>query len=130
MRSSVFISPVASLLFLSAFFFIAGRLLIPQLLPDLNLNAFYITLSYYLIVNILVLFLFFKGSSKNPEKAIVYTLLTISLKFILYISFIIIYYLITKNLSKGYLIIFFTLYLAFSFFTLFAVLKELKLRSK
>jgi len=130
MRGSGFISPVASLLFLTAFFFIAGRLVIPQLLPDLNLNSFYLTLSYFLIVNVLVLILFFKGSSKNPEKAIVYTLLTISLKFILYISFILIYYLITKNLSKGYLIIFFLLYLTFSFFTLFAVLKELKLRSK
>ncbi len=130
MRSSGFISPVASLLFLSAFFFIAGRLTIPQLLPELNLNAFYLTLSYFLIVNVLVLTLFFKGSSNNPEKAIVYTLLTISLKFILYISFILIYYLITKNLSKGYLIIFFLLYLTFSFITLFAVLKELKLRSK
>ncbi|RLD36394.1 MAG: hypothetical protein DRI73_00785 [Bacteroidetes bacterium] len=130
MRSSVIISPVASLLILSVFFFIAGQLLIPQLLPELNLNSFYLTLSYFLIVNILVLFLFFKGSSINPEKAIIYTLLTISLKFILYISYILIYYLITKNLSKGYLIIFFVLYLAFSFFTLFAVLKELKLRSK
>ena len=130
MRGSGFISPVASLLFLTAFFFIAGRLTIPQLLPELNLNSFYLTLSYFLIVNVLVLILFFKGSSKNPEKAIVYTLLTISLKFILYISFILIYYLITKNLSKGYLIIFFLLYLTFSFFTLFAVLKELKLRSK
>lgn len=130
MRGSGFISPVASLLFLSVFFFVAGWLSIPQLLPELKLNTFYLTLSYFLIVNVFVLFLFFKGSSKSLEKAIVYTLLTISLKFILYILFILIYYLITKNLSKEYLIIFFVLYLAFSFFTLFAILKELKLKSK
>ncbi len=130
MRSSNFINTVASLLFLTVFFFIGGWLTLPQLLPELNLNSFYLTLSYFLFVNLLVSFLFFKGFSKKPEKAIVNTLLAIILKFFFYFIFILFYYFITKNLSKGYLIIFFILYLAFSFIILFFILKELKVRSK
>ena len=130
MRSSNFINTVASLLFLTAFFFIAGWFTIPKLLPELSLNTFYLTLSYFLFVNLLVSFLFFSGSSKKPKKAIVNTLLVIILKFFLYIIFILFYYFITKNLSKGYLIIIFILYLALSFIILFFILKELKIRSE
>ncbi len=130
MRSSYFRNTVVSLLFLTFFFFIAGWLTIPQLLPELSLNSFYLTLSYFLFVNLMISFLFFRGSSKKPEKAIVNTLLAIILKFLLYIIFILFYYFITKNLSKGYLFIYFILYLAFSFIILFFILKELKIRSK
>jgi len=71
MRSSYFRNTVVSLLFLTFFFFIAGWLTIPQLLPELSLNSFYLTLSYFLFVNLMISFLFFRGSSKKPEKAIV-----------------------------------------------------------
>ncbi len=105
---------------------IAGGILIPGFLTGLTRAHYFITLSYVFLVSEGLLFLFFRGLHKSRQKAVLNTFLTISIKFILYLVFIITYYLLTKNFTTAYLIVFFVLYLAFTSFVLIVMVKSLK----
>jgi len=85
-----------------------------------------VTLSYIFIVGQAVLWFFFRGLEKSPRKGILYTFASISAKFILYLIYLVVFSLITKNLSMDYIIAFFVLYLAFTFYVLIVMVKTLK----
>ena len=126
MRVSVQLKYAAYLSILSFSFLIIGLFLIPGQISGISRNQFLLTLSFYFLVNLVVISLFFKGKRKDPKKSLLYTFSAISAKFLLYLLFIVIYFLVTKNLSTTYLIVFFILYLAFTFFTVLAIVKALK----
>ena len=126
MRVSVQLKYAAYLLVLTLSFLIIGLFLIPDQISGINRNQFLLTLSFYFLVNLVVISLFFKGKRKDPKKSLLYTFSAISAKFLLYLLFIVIYFLVTKNLSTTYLIVFFILYLAFTLFTVLAIVKALK----
>lgn len=126
MRVSIQLKYAAYLLVLSLSFLIIGLFLIPDQITGISRNQFLLTLSFYFLVNLVVIFLFFKGKRKDPKKSLLYTFSAISAKFLLYLLFIVIYFLVTKNLSTSYLIVFFILYLAFTLFTLLTIIKALK----
>ena len=126
MRVSVQLKYAAYLLVLTLSFLIIGLFLIPNQISGISRNQFLLTLSFYFFVNLVVISLFFKGKRKDPKKSLLYTFSAISAKFLLYLLFIVIYFLVTKNLSTTYLIVFFILYLAFTLFTVLAIVKALK----
>lgn len=126
MRVSVQLKYAAYLLVLTLSFLIIGLFLIPNQISGISRNQFLLTLSFYFLVNLVVISLFFKGKRKDPKKSLLYTFSAISAKFLLYLLFIVIYFLVTKNLSTTYLIVFFILYLAFTLFTVLAIVKALK----
>ena len=126
MRVSLQVKYAAYLSLITLVFLFAGLILIPTIISGISLNQFLLTLGFYFIVNQIVLYLFFKGKKKDPKKSVLYTFSAVSAKFLFYLLFIVIYYLVTKNLSTGYLIVFFILYLAFTLFTAFAIVKTLK----
>lgn len=126
MRVSLQLKYAAYLSVLSLSFLLIGLFLIPDQITGISRNQFLLTLSFYFLVNLVVLSLFFKGKSKDPKKSLLYTFSAISAKFLLYLLFIVVYFLITKNLSTSYLIVFFILYLAFTLFTVLAIVKALK----
>jgi len=107
-------------------FFITGILAIAGKISSINLSQFLITLSFFFIVNLTLIWVFFKGLTKNPKKTILSTFSLIASKFLVYLVFILVYYLITKNLTLEYLFIFFVLYLAFTSYTLYVLIKTLK----
>ena len=107
-------------------FFITGSLAIPGKISSINLSQFLLTLSFFFIVNLTLIWVFFKGLIRNPKKAILSTFFLIASKFLVYLVFILVYYLITKNLTLEYLIVFFVLYLAFTFYTLYVLIITLK----
>ena len=126
MRVSLQLKYAAYLSVLSLSFLLIGLFLIPDQITGISRNQFLLTLSFYFLVNLVVLSLFFKGKSKDPRKSLLYTFSAISAKFLLYLLFIVVYFLVTKNLSTSYLIVFFILYLAFTLFTVLAIVKALK----
>lgn len=107
-------------------FFVTGSLAIPGKISSINLSEFLLTLSFFFIVNLTLIWVFFKGLIRNPKKAILSTFSLIVSKFLVYLVFILVYYLITKNLTLEYLIVFFVLYLAFTFYTLYVLIQILK----
>ncbi len=55
------------------------------------------------------------GIRKSNREGVVVVLSGIGIKFLLYLLYILVFWGITKNLTKPFIITFFTLYLAFTF---------------
>jgi len=63
---------------------------------------------------------------KNSKESVVYLLAGIGVKFLLYLLFILLFWITTKNLTKVFILTFFALYLFFTFFTATHLFKLLK----
>ena len=114
------------LLVLSSFLLLLGILLIPKIDIDLSLQEYIITLISFNIINVITFQVMWHGVQKHNREGVVYLMGGIGLKFIFYLAFILVFWLISKNLSKGFIITFFALYLVFTFFTAGHLLKLLK----
>ena len=114
------------LLVLACILALFGVLLIPRISVDFSSVVFLITLGSVTFVNLLTFLVMHAGIRKNNKDGVVYLLGGIGLKFLLYLLFILLFWLATKNLSKAFIITFFALYLVFTFFTAGHLLKILK----
>ena len=130
------IFPVRSLfkyfLILTGFGFLtacAGSLILMVLklngsLPDLMILSVvftFITIGAFLI--------FIRGQSRESQIQIMHTLVSLSIKFLLEMGLIILWFIVAKKTSIESVLIFFVLYLAFSLFLILLILKTLKSRS-
>ena len=68
----------------------------------------------------------YSGIQKKDKEGMVFLLGGIGVKFLLYLLFILLFWIATKNLSKAFILTFFALYLIFTFFTAGHLLKLLK----
>ena len=88
--------------------------------------TFLITLGSVTLVNLLTFLVMHTGIQKNSKDGVVYLLGGIGVKFLLYLLFILLFWIATKNLSKPFIVTFFALYLVFTIFTAGRLLKMLK----
>ena len=102
------------LLVLSSFLLILGILAIPRLDIDLELNLFIITLLSVTVINFLAWVVMVRGIRKSNRDGVVVLLAGIGLKFLLYLLYILVFWMITKILTKPFIITFFALYLVFT----------------
>lgn len=87
-----------------------------------NVSVLAITFS---IISFTTLFIFFIGQTKAPGDQLLYTLTAISLKFILAAVAALIWFVVAKNFQTQYVLLFFILYLAFTFFLVIVILNVL-----
>ena len=113
-------------LVLTSVLLLLGIVLLPRIEADLSLKLYIISLSVVVLINYITFLIMVRGINKENKESIVYLLGGIGLKFLLYLGFILIVWGITKNLSKGFIITFFALYLIFTFFLAGNLLKILK----
>lgn len=114
------------LLVLTSVLLLLGILFLPRLDISLELNHYLITLLSISLINIISWFILTRGALKNNRDGAGMMILGISLKFLLYLLYILIFWLITKIAGKAYIISFFTLYLIFTFLLAGNLLKLLK----
>ena len=114
------------LLVLTSLLALLGIVLIPRIHLEVPLVDFLITLGSLIIINLITYLIMYKGIQKNNKEGIVYLLGGIGVKFLLYLMFILLFWIATKNLSKAFILTFFALYLMFTFFTAGHLLKNLK----
>jgi hypothetical protein len=114
------------LLVLSSILVLTGLLIIS--FSDLNINPtdFLVTLGAVMAVNLITYLIMYQGIVRNDKEGMVYLLGGIGAKFLLYLLFILLFWLVSKNLSKPFIVTFFALYLIFTFFTAGHLLKLLK----
>ena len=115
------------LLVLAILFLILGILLIPQLNIPLSLNAYFVTLLTVTVINLTAFLVMSIGIQKSEREGVVVLLAGIGLKFLLYLLFFLVYWLVTKNILKPFIVTFFALYLVFTLFLaghLFKILKN------
>jgi hypothetical protein len=111
---------------LSSLLLLLGILLIPRLGLPLDINHYILTLISITGINLVTWFILVKGVNKNSREGAVVLLLGISVKFLLYILYILVFWLVTKIIAKPFIISFFTLYLVFTFLLAGNILKLLK----
>ena len=114
------------LLILASILAILGILLIPRLDVYISPAVFLIALASVSMVNLTTYLIMYSGIQKSNREGVIFLLGGIGVKFLLYLLFILLFWIVTKNLSKAFIITFFALYLIFTFFTARHLLKLLK----
>jgi hypothetical protein len=115
------------LLLLTSFLLIVGILLITLFEIPLELIQYLITLLAVTLINLASWIIMVRGIRKSNRDGVLVLLAGIGIKFLLYLLYILVFWLVTKNLTKPFIIVFFTLYLVFTFLLaghLFKVLKN------
>jgi|GEM_PF-1151957 len=114
------------LLILASVLTISGILLIPHIVPGISVVNYLLALGCVTIVNLVTYLIMYAGVSRNNREGMVYLLGGIGVKFLFYLLVIMLFWIVTKNLSKAFILTFFALYLIFTFFTVAHLLKLLK----
>ena len=114
------------LLVLTSILALLGIVFIPILNTNISQIVFLVTLASVTVVNLLTYLVMHAGIQKNNKEGMVYMLGGIGVKFLLYLLFILLFWIATKNISKPFIVTFFALYLVFTFFTAGHLLKMLK----
>jgi hypothetical protein len=77
-------------------------------------------------IALITIIIFFKGQTKEPDKQTLYTLVAVSLKFLLEIVFALLWFILAKKTSLQSVLMFFVLYLALTLYTIWVIVKTLK----
>ncbi len=84
---------------------------------------------FFALIAAISLIIFFRGQSKSPESQTMHSLVAVSLKFLLELFLVFIWFFLAKKTGLSSVLLFFVLYLTFTLFLIFIILKTLKSRS-
>jgi Na+/glutamate symporter len=104
----------------------AGGILLSSLTGIITVNEVIFQLAGYSFISIVIFIIFNRGQSKEPDSQTIHTLLAVGLKLLLEMIFALIWFVLMKKNTMQYVIVFFVLYLAFTLFSIFYILKTLK----
>jgi hypothetical protein len=120
-----------SLILLGVALYLAGSGILLRILFGVvisNSDAIILPLSFYM-ANAVCLFVFFAGQEKENKSQAFYTLISISLKFLIELIIALVWFLIAKKTSISFILLFFVLYLSFTLFFMLMLLKTLRNKS-
>jgi ABC-type Fe3+-siderophore transport system permease subunit len=103
-----------------------GYLFVSLLSPKISLIDVVFLSTVFSFIAFIILFIFFKGQSKEPDSQTLHILVAVSLKFLLEIVFALIWFIVAKKNSLPSVLMFFVLYLTLSLFTIWVLVKTLK----
>lgn len=106
--------------------------LLPLLFPDANILAkkFWIVFGFLAGITFIAYMVADLGIKRNPEVGIMAIMGSIALKMIFSMAFVLIYSLNTKEKGMVFVLNFFSLYLLFSFFEIYCLLRNLRHQNK
>ena len=114
------------LLVLASIIVLLGMLFIPRMDVDLSPTILLVILGSVVVINFVTYLVMSAAIKKNSREGVVFLLAGIGVKFLLYLLFILLYWIATKNLTRPFIITFFALYLFVTFFTAVHLFKLLK----
>lgn len=114
------------LLVLASLLLLAGLLLIPALRIPLPPGIYLVSLLSVTLITLISFLLMGKGIRKEGQGGVVLLLAGIGIKFLLYLAFILVLWMVVKNLTKPFILTFFALYLVFTFFLAIHLFKLLR----
>jgi hypothetical protein len=115
-----------ALLIFSVFILILGLILNTIVKLNIRLEDLNILLVVFAFISFITLTVFFKGQRKEPDSQTMHTLVAIGIKFLLEMLFALVWFIIAKKSSLPFVLLFFVLYLSFTFYTITIILKTLK----
>lgn len=119
---------IFQLLIIYLLFLIGGITLIHEIHISLSVSTFSMLLTIMTIITLGAYLLIRLGMKKGEKEQGIYLLGGLGGKFLSYLILILIYWLVTKNLSREFIIAFFVLYLTFTIFLIGVIVKALKIK--
>jgi hypothetical protein len=116
------------LLVLSSLLVLVGFLVISNSSIHVAVNTYLITVASITLINLISYLIIGAGINKKGQGSVVVLLAGIGIKFMLYLLYILIFWMVTKNLNNAFIITFFALYLIFTFFLAIHLSKLLNIK--
>jgi hypothetical protein len=107
----------------------AGTLVVSFTEINLKSTEIDILSSLFSVIVIISLGIFLKGQSKEAESQTLHSLLSVSIKFLLELVLALVWFIVAKKTSFPSVLLFFVLYLSFTLFLVWVILKTLKDKS-
>ena len=101
-------------------------LLISIVKLNLLFSDIVIVSSSFSVIAFNTILIFLKGQTKEPDSQTLYSLVAVSLKFLLEIVFALLWFIVAKKSSLPSVLMFFVLYLTLTLFTIWVIVKTLK----
>jgi hypothetical protein len=111
---------------LDGLFLITGYFLVPALNIDASFSEIAILTAVFSAIALITIIIFLKGQKKEADSQTLYSLVALSLKFLLEIVFALFWFFIAKKKSLPDVLMFFLLYLALTLFSVGSIVKTLK----
>jgi hypothetical protein len=109
--------------------FITGIALIISGIIDISFNDIAINSVVFALISTVTLIIFFKGQTREPMSQMFHSLAAVSSKLLLEMGFALIWFIVIKKTELELVLLFFVLYLTFTLFSVFIILKTLKNKS-
>jgi hypothetical protein len=93
---------------------------------NISLGDIAILSTIFSLIALITLLIFLKGQTKEPDKQTLYSLVAVSLKFLIEIVFALLWFIVSKKTSLQSVLMFFVLYLALTLYTMWVIVKTLK----
>jgi len=94
--------------------------------PKISLADIIILSTIFSLIALITIIIFLKGQTKEPDKQTLYTLVAVSLKFLLEIVFALLWFILAKKTSLQSVLMFFVLYLTLTLYAIWVIVKILK----
>ncbi|RZK43617.1 MAG: hypothetical protein EOO90_02935 [Pedobacter sp.] len=106
--------------------------LLQYLIPDVRILAthFWLVFSFCAIITFIAYVLAYLGLKRNPEVGVMAIMASVAVKMFFAMAFVLIYSINTKERGLIFPLNFFSLYLLFSFFEIFSLLRNLRHQNK
>jgi hypothetical protein len=114
------------LLLLCVLLILGGYLFVSLVNLKISLGDIAILSTIFSLIAFITLLIFLKGQIKEPDKQTLFSLVAVSLKFLLEIVFALLWFILAKKTSLQSVLMFFVLYLALTLYTIWVIVKTLK----
>ncbi len=114
------------LLLLYVLLLLSGYLFVLVVNPKISLADIVILSTVFSLIALITIIIFLKGQTKEPDKQTLYTLVAVSLKFLLEIVFALLWFILAKKTSLQSVLMFFVLYLTLTLYAIWVIVKILK----
>ena len=101
-------------------------IVVPFLKADIHYYDISIVSCVFSAIALITISIFLKGQTKEPDSQTLHSLVALSLKFLLELIFLLLWFIVAKKSSLTHVLIFFVLYLALTLFTIYIIVKTLK----
>jgi hypothetical protein len=81
------------------------------------------------IIALITIIVFLIGQTKEPDNQSLYTLSSVTMKFLMEMLLALVWFFVAKKTSLNYVLIFFVIYLTVTLFSIWVILKTLKNKS-
>jgi len=114
------------LLLLYVLLLLSGYLFVLVVNPKISLADIVILSTIFSLIALITIIIFLKGQTKELDKQTLYTLVAVSLKFLLEIVFALLWFILAKKTSLQSVLMFFVLYLTLTLYAIWVIVKILK----